>query len=122
MHDQFKDHADFLTIYIREAHPQDEWQMTSNVDEGVCYSQPHSLEQRLAIAQDFVKRFHYPIPLAVDAMGDIANRLYAGWPERLYVVGEDGTILYKGGMGPFAYKPEEVREWLETRFSQSTRK
>ncbi len=113
MYSQFKDDADFLTIYIREAHPQDEWHMDSNVDEGVCYSQPHSLEGRLAIAQDFVKRFHYPIPLAIDAMGDPVNRLYAGWPERLYVIGENSTILYKGGMGPFNYKPEEVRMWLE---------
>jgi hypothetical protein len=30
--------------------------MDSNVEEKVCYPQPRSLEQRLAIANDFVQR------------------------------------------------------------------
>jgi len=58
----YKEHADFLTVYVREAHPTDEWQMKSNVKEDVCYAQPHTLEQRLAIANDFTKRFKYPLP------------------------------------------------------------
>src|SRR6202035_2296742 len=39
----YKDHADFLTVYVREAHPTDEWQMKSNVKEDVCYAQPKTL-------------------------------------------------------------------------------
>ena len=115
--DQFKEHADFLTVYIREAHPQDEWQMESNVTDGTCYLQPRSLEDRVAIANDFVKRFQYPIPLGVDAMADTAKAFYAAWPERLYII-EGGKIAYKGGIGPFHYHPEEVRAWLEKRFPE----
>ena len=37
--------AEFLTIYIREAHPEDEWQMSSNEKENVCYAQPKTLAQ-----------------------------------------------------------------------------
>ena len=116
MYEQFKDRADFLTIYIREAHPEDEWQMESNLTEEVCYLQPRSQEDRVRIASDFARRFHYPIPLAIDTMADTANRVYAGWPERLFIIGEDGRILYQGGMGPFNYKPEEVRAWLVQKF------
>lgn len=58
MYKDFKDRADFLTIYIREAHPLDEWQMKSNVTEDICYPQPHTLAQRVAIANDFVRRFY----------------------------------------------------------------
>lgn len=119
MYEQFKEHADFLTIYIREAHPEDEWQMDSNITDDVCYMQPRTLADRLSIANDFAQRFHYPIPLAVDTMANTANQLYAGWPERLYLIGTDGRILYKGGMGPFNYKPEEVRAWLEQRFPEA---
>ncbi len=103
-------------MYIREAHPQDEWQMKSNVAEDVCYPQPKTLAQRLAIANDFIRRFRFPIPLAVDSMADAANRIYAGWPERLYILDESGKIVYKGGLGPFHYHPEEVRAWLDRRF------
>jgi hypothetical protein len=121
IYEQFNDRAGFLTVYIREAHPQDEWQMNANVDEGVCYSRPRSLEDRVAIANDFVHRFHYPIPLGIDRMNDHAKKLYAAWPERLYIIDESGTIVYKGGLGPFNYRPEEVRDWLERRFPETVK-
>jgi hypothetical protein len=89
--------------------------MPSNEKENVCYPQPKTLKQRVAIANDFVKRFKYPIPLAVDDMENAAMRAYAGWPERLYVI-ENGVIVYKGKTGPFGYHPEEVAAWLAKRF------
>ena len=103
-------------MYIKEAHPLDEWQMDSNVEQGVCYAQPRTTEQRVAIANDFVRRFHYPIPLLVDDIGNGADAVYAGWPERLYIVDEAGTIVYKGKTGPFGYHPEEIEAWLAARF------
>ncbi len=109
---QYGDRARFLTVYIKEAHPLDEWQMSSNEKENVCYPQPRTLAQRVAIANDFVRRFHYDVPLAVDPMDNRANALYAGWPERLYVLDADGVIVYKGKTGPFGYHPEEVEAWL----------
>jgi len=47
--------------------------MTSNEKEGVCYPQPKSLAQRVAIANDFTRRFHYEIPMVVDRMDNRAN-------------------------------------------------
>jgi len=70
--------ANFLTIYIKEAHPTDEWQMTSNEKEGVCYAQPTNLEQRLAIARDFAARSEFALPMLVDRMDNGADELYAG--------------------------------------------
>ena len=105
-------------MYVREAHPTDEWQMKSNVKEDVCYAQPHTLEQRLAIANDFTKRFKYPLPFGVDDMKNAANDAYAAWPERLYIIDENGRIAYRGGMGPFNYNPAEVRAWLAARYGE----
>lgn len=90
--------------------------MKSNVDEGVCYPQPKSLAQRVAIANDFTQRFHFPIPLGVDTMANTADTAYAGWPERVYILDETGKIVYRGGLGPFQFHPEEARAWLETKF------
>jgi len=112
MSKKYGERARFVTVYIKEAHPLDEWQMTSNEKEDVCYTQPRSLAERVVIANDFVKRFSYPIPLLVDGMDNAANALYAGWPERFYIVGTDGQIKYKGKTGPFGYHPEEVEAWL----------
>jgi iodothyronine deiodinase-like protein len=116
IYDDYKGHADFLTVYVREAHPTDEWQMKSNVKEDVCYAQPKTLEQRMAIANDFTKRFKYPLPFGVDDMSNAAELAYAAWPERLYIIDETGRIAYRGGMGPFNYKPAEARDWLAARY------
>jgi hypothetical protein len=116
MYERYRDRANFLTVYIKEAHPEDEWQMTANEKENVCYPQPKTLSQRVAIANDFVKRFHYRVPLVVDEMDNSANARYAGWPERFYIVDEKGVIAFKGKPGPFGYHPEEVEAWLATRF------
>ena len=116
MHRAYADRARFLTVYIKEAHPEDEWQMDSNETENVCYPQPKTLAQRVGIANDFVKRFSYDVPIAVDDIDNRANALYAGWPERFYVIDEGGKVVYKGKPGPFGFRPEEVERWLAERF------
>jgi len=112
MYQQYGDRVNFQTVYIREAHPLDEWQMDANEKEDVCYRQPRTLEERVLIANDFVKRFNYPIPLAIDTMDDKTEKVYAGWPERFYIVDRSGTIVYKGEPGPFGFRPDEVETWL----------
>jgi hypothetical protein len=108
--------VDFLTVYVREAHATDEWQMKSNVKDDVCYAQPKTLEQRVAIAKDFTGRFKFPLPFGIDDMSNAADNAYAAWPERLYVIDETGHVAYRGGMGPFNYKPAEVRDWLAAKY------
>jgi hypothetical protein len=84
----------------------------------VCYSQPKTLNQRVAIANDFTKRFKFALPFGIDDMNNAANEAFAAWPERLYIVDENGKISYKGGNGPFQYDPAEVRRWLAERFGE----
>jgi hypothetical protein len=109
MASEHADVANFLTVYIKEAHPTDEWQMDSNEREGVCYPQPRTIER------DFAARHAWTIPLLVDPMTNAADEAYAGWPERLYVIDADGAIAFKGDMGPFGFEPEEVEAWLVAR-------
>ena len=118
IYNDYKEHADFLTVYVREAHPTDEWQMKSNVKEDVCYAQPKTLAQRVAIANDFIKRFNYPMEFGIDDINDAADSAYSAWPERLYIIDEKGHMAYCGGMGPFKYDPKEVRAWLAARYGE----
>ena len=90
--------------------------MDANEDQGVCYRQPTTLAQRVAIARDFVERFEYEVPLVVDRMDNPAEEAYAGWPERLYVIDESGQVAYKGGVGPMGFDPGELEGWLSARF------
>lgn len=86
--------------------------------DNVCYAQPKTLDQRVAIAKDFTTRFKFSLPFGIDDMSNAANDAYAAWPERLYVLDETGHISYKGGNGPFKYDPKEVRAWLAQRYGE----
>jgi len=86
--------------------------------DNVCYAQPKTLDQRVAIANDFTQRFKFSVPFGIDEMNNAANDAYAAWPERLYIIDERGRISYKGGNGPFKYNPKEVRDWLVNRFGE----
>jgi hypothetical protein len=43
-------------------------------------------------------------------MDDAVAKAYGGLPERLYLIGLDGRVVYKGGMGPMFFRPSEWRE------------
>jgi len=35
-------------------------------------------------------------------------------PDRIYVIDRDGRVAYKGGRGPFGFKPGEMEQTLLT--------
>lgn len=94
--------------------------MDENLEEKVCYAQPTTLADRVAIANDFVKRYSYPIPFAVDGLDNAAMKAFSAWPERLYIVDEKGAFAYCGECGPFGYHPGQVEEWLKNRFGEKS--
>lgn len=110
---EFEGTAEFAYVYIKEAHPDDEWQMDANLESDVVFTQPNTLESRMELARTFIDQMKIEGKTLVDDMANTANACFAAWPERLYVLDKSGEILYKGGMGPFYFDPDEVRELLE---------
>jgi hypothetical protein len=45
----------------------------------------------------------------VDEMDDAVSIAFAAWPDRLYLVGLVGEVVYAGGIGPFGFKPGELK-------------
>lgn len=86
--------------------------MEDNREDEIVFTQPTTFEERQALAKVLVERLQYRLPVAVDGIENPAERAFSAWPERIYVVGRGGRILYKGGMGPFGFKPEEAEEAL----------
>jgi len=78
-----------------------------NESEGVLFRQPQSLEERVEIGASCMLKLALEMPALVDAMDDGVATAYAGVPERLYLVGRDGKVAYKGGMGPMFFRPSE---------------
>ncbi len=47
------------------------------------------------------------MPALVDEMDDAVAKSYAAVPERLYLIGSNGKVAYKGGIGPMFFRPAE---------------
>ena len=110
---EYQDLADFITVYIAEAHPLDSGDLSESYEWKI--STHSKFEDRIEAAKTLQKRFNsmkITSPMYVDFMEDTANQVYGAYPERLYVI-LNGNIEYMGGMGPFGYKIHEVDEWLE---------
>ena len=98
----------FLVVYIREAHPDDGWRLKpTGIDD------PRTIEERREVAGMCEVAMQYGIRTYVDGMDDAVMIAYAAWPERLYLIGEDGQIVYAGGRGPGGFKPAELKEAIE---------
>lgn len=109
---RFKDEAVFLGVYVREAHPTDGWKMESNARVGVAVAQPKSYAERTAVAQQCHQLLKPTMPLLVDDIDDSTGNAYSGMPARLYVIDTQGKVAYKGGRGPFGFKPGEMEQAL----------
>ncbi len=86
--------------------------MESNDKAGVCFAQPKTLEDRCKIARTCRDSLKMTVPLVVDGMDDEVGALYSGMPDRLYVIGRDGRVVYKSGRGPFGFLPGEMEQAL----------
>ncbi len=103
----------FFVVYIREAHPEDGWVLTSNRDEGILVADPQSAAERHEVAVVCGLRYELELPVLIDGVNDEVGRRYGGWPDRLYLIGTDGNISYQGGEGPFGFKVEELEAAIE---------
>lgn len=52
------------------------------------------------------------MPVLVDTMDNLAEKTFQAWPERIYLVSNEGQILHQGGKGPYGFNPEEILELL----------
>jgi hypothetical protein len=126
IHQKYREKAHFLYIYIREAHPVDGWWLgkgafktiikLSRSKTALDTYDPTTLEERRAVAGQSEEALKYGINTYVDGMDDAVNQAYAAWPTRLYLVGLDGKVAYRGGLGPFDFRPavleKEIKKYL----------
>jgi type I thyroxine 5'-deiodinase len=84
-----------------------------NEHEAVLYRQHRSLDERIEVGQACMLKMALEMPAVVDEMDDAVARAYAAMPERLYLIGTDGRVAYKGGLGPMFFRPAEWEQQIE---------
>ncbi|MBY0514198.1 MAG: deiodinase family protein, partial [Gemmataceae bacterium] len=112
VHRRFKGRAEFVMVYVREAHPTDGWAMESNARAGVAVKQPTTAAERAAVCELFRAKVKPEMPVVVDDIDDRVGNAYSGMPGRLYVIDPAGTVAYKSGRGPFGFKAGEMEQAL----------
>ena len=111
MQEKYADRVQFLVVYIKEAHPADDWPMV--VSKRIRYvKDPESIFERFQVASTCVRDLDISIPCLIDDMENTAARAYKSHPDRLDVVGKDGKIAYHGGPGPMGFKPAHMEQAL----------
>ena len=105
-----------MVVYIKEAHPEDEWQMDINHKQGVVFQQPKTFEERKHLADLMIKEFDLKIPTVIDDMDNTVEACYAAWPERYYLIDKAGLVAFKGKPGPGGFQPDEFRAYLQKRY------
>jgi len=104
------DLADFVVVYIEEAHPTDGWAFPGNY----LINQHRTVKDRLAAAATLAaSRLPANMSVVADSMSNEMNRAYGGLYERLYVI-HSSTVAYQGRRGPTGFRLGEVASWLNT--------
>lgn len=124
---QYHDRVDFRLVYISEAHAdggaESQWQSTINQKEGIDLPAPRNLAEKQDHAALCLRKLELPFAVAVDGMDAAAERAYAAWPSRLYLVGRDGKVAFQTRLGELDFHADRleqaIREMLARRESDA---
>eukprot|EP00038_Savillea_parva_P009400 m.183306 g.183306 ORF g.183306 m.183306 type:complete len:134 (+) comp15783_c0_seq1:430-831(+) len=112
--------ADFITVYLEEAHPTDGWYIPNvhhRVEQHTTLSERITmatvLEQRLGELVGTTTESNVSIPMYVDTMTNEASLLFGALPERLAIV-LNGRLVFLGGPGPEEYSLDKAFAALDT--------
>lgn len=112
MYEAFADRADFVHVYIAEAHASDVWP----VEYPVCTPQHRSKADREAAAARFAATYNWQVPMVLDDMANTMAHTLGAWPFRLYIV-HNNTIVFQGMPEdctyPVAYLHSKLESLLE---------
>jgi tetratricopeptide (TPR) repeat protein len=123
LHTQYGQRVDFRLVYIREAHAENpsQWQSTINQKEGIVVPLARDIAEKQAHAAMCVRKLSLPFPAVVDAMDGAAEKAYAAWPSRLYLVNRDGRVAFNSRLGEQDFRPAEVERAIHEMLGRRTR-
>jgi len=68
-------------------------------------------------------KLNIKLPCLVDDLDNGTGDAYAAWPDRIFIVDEQGKIAVRAERGPWGFEPgvEETTNWLAARFPEKSR-
>lgn len=87
--------------------------MEANERDVVFFAQPKSFDERASVAQSCALRLDLSIPTLIDDMENSTDQKYFALPDRLYLVGRNGRIAYRGAPGPWGFVAAELEKAIQ---------
>lgn len=112
LYPEYKDKIPFYLIYIREAHSTTDWASTKNQREDVRLRPATNMEEQQDHATMCVRKLRIDFPTFVDGMNGAAEKAYAAWPSKAFLLDKRGRIVYASGLSEQDFKPEELENQL----------
>jgi len=111
MAEKYKNIANFLTIYISEAHASDVWPLGTTV----CVKQHLTIQDRIDAAKEhLIRKRDSKIPVLVDNMDNSFDRYYHGWPERYFIItGKNIELIGMPSIEDKGFDRDEITKWLD---------
>ncbi len=98
LYPEYKKQIPFYLIYIREAHSTNDWASTRNQREGIVLEPAANMGERQDHATMCIRKLHIEFPALLDSMNGSAEKAYAAWPSKAYVLDKHGKILFSTGL------------------------
>jgi hypothetical protein len=74
---------------------------------------PQTIEERRQVADRCETMLGYGYPTYVDDVDDEVSKAFAAKPTRLYLLDEGGRVVYRGGLGPWGFRPADLERAIE---------
>ena len=78
--------------------------------DNVLFRSPRSDEERTTTASACVRQLGIRIPAILDGIENRTERAYTGWPDRLYLIGTGGRVIYKSAPGPYGFSTRDLEQ------------
>jgi hypothetical protein len=114
MYREHRDIAEFFLVYISEAHAKNDIVPTYSAFK-YDIREPESAVERAEVADKLVRNKGLTMPCLVDQMGNEVAKSYHAWPDRVYLIDENGRIGVRSPRGPAGIKRalKRVNRWLD---------
>ena len=103
----------FFFIYVKEAHASDGRVSPANTHRGIEIKQHKTYEERSGAAKTCKGKLEITMPILIDSLDNAVAMQYGGVPNRAYLIGKGGKVIYKGEKGPMGTQPDQVKAAIE---------
>ena len=84
------------------------------------FPSPATADERVETAGLCVVRLAIKMPALVDGIDNSVERVYTGWPDRLYLIDTGGRIRFKSAPGPYGFSTRDLERSLRELLIGST--